>query len=346
MAKKEKKGISFHEALKDIQKGNIAGVYLLHGEETYLADQLRQKITMKVLGSEKDDFNLHVFYGKEIVMESLLTALTSFPVMADRQVVVLREAEALKKNEREILEKHLERLDETCCFIVMAAHPDFRLKLFQMLHKDGVSVQLDKLSESDMPEMIRNMLKEKGKEISDSAAMLMTARLNLSLQELEVEIEKLASYTGARNSVSEEDVEAITGLSRQYNVFELCQRIADRNYEESVKIFRNMLQRGEEPAGMIALIFRQYNILWQIAECTESSCPQSEIEQIIKEHFNIPPYYLRTSYMGQARQFKASHLRESFDFLIQADRDLKSISVKPEIIMEKLIYLLIYGTPR
>lgn len=346
MAKKEKKGITFREALKDIQKGNIARVYLLHGEETYLADQLRQKITVKVLGSEKDDFNLHVFYGKEIVMESLLTVLTSFPVMADRQVVVLREAEALKKNEREILEKYLERLDESCCFIVMSAHPDFRLKLFQMFNKDGVSVQLDRLSESDMPEMIRNMLREKGKEISDSAAMLMTARLNLSLQELEVEIEKLASYTGERNSVSDEDVEAVTGLSRQYNVFELCQRIAERNFEESVKIFRNMLQRGEEPAGMIALIFRQYNILWQIAECVESGYPPSEIETMILEHFRIPPFIVKTTYAGQARKFKASHLRESFDFLLQADRDIKSLPVKPEIIMERLIYLLIYGAHR
>ena len=346
MARKEKKGISYNEALEKLQRGNTARTYLLHGEEPYLAEKLRKAIILKTLGSDKDDFNLHVFYGKEIVMESLLTALTSYPVMAERKVVVLKETDILRKDDKEILARYIEQLDETACLIVMADKPDFRQKLFQYILKEGVTVQLDKLNESEMPELIRNGLNEYGKQISDSAAFMMASRLNLSLQELDVEIEKLVSFAGDRKTISDEDVEAVTGISRQYNTFELCQRIGNKDYAGSLTILRQLLLRGEEPAGMIALVFRQYNILWQIAESLEQRVPGTDIEQMIFNRFRIPPFIVKTEYIRQAKKYDIVHLRRSFDYILQADRDIKSISVKPGLIMEKMFYLLIYGYPR
>ncbi len=341
-----KKGISYQDALKDVQKGKIAAQYLLFGEEMFLADQLKQKIIRQVFGSDKDDFNLYTFYGKDISLESLINAITSYPVMADHKVVVLREADLLKKDEKEPLLPYLERPDDSGCLIVMTEKPDFRQKFFQILEKNGTVVQFDRLNESDMPEMIRSLLAENGKKISDSASFMMTARLNLSLQELDAEIGKLVNYVGEREDISDEDVEAVTGISRQFNTFELCQRTGNRDFAGALSVLRHLLTKGEEPAGMIALIFRQYNILWQIAESREQRLASADIEQLIFERFRIPPYIVRTEYIRQAGKYDTRHLRKSFDYILQADRDIKSISVKPGLILEKLIYLLIYGYPQ
>ncbi len=343
---KGKKGIPYRDALKDIQKGKIALQYFFFGDELFLAEQLKQKIILKTLGTDKDDFNLHTFYGKDIQLESLINAITSFPVMAERKVVILKEADLLKKDERESLTHYIEKPDDATCLIVIADKPDFRLKLFSMLEKHAVTVQFDKLNESDMPDMIRNLLKEHGKQISDSAAFIMASRLNLSLQELDAEIGKLVSYMGERGTISEEDIETVTGISRQYNVFELCQRIGNKDFAGAVTVLRQLILRGEEPAGMIALIFRQYNILWQIAECQTQRYSSSDIERSMRDHFNLWSNTIISEYTRQAGQFDLSHLRQSFEFILQADRDIKSISVKPAVIMEKLIYLLIYGMPR
>lgn len=342
MAKEEKKYFSGNQALREIRQKRIAPLYWILGEEVYLAEQIRKAILVALLGTEKDDFNYHQFYGKEIRIELLIDALSSYPVMAERKVVILKEADSLKKEEKDALIPFVEKPFDTVCFVVMSEKADFRQKFFQTLKAHAVVVHVEPLNENDMPETIRRMLGEKGKTISDEAVMLMSERLNLSLQEIEIEADKLASYTGSKERIETEDVEAVIGVSRQYHVFELCRKIAEKDFSGSLHVFRQMRLRGEEPAGMIALIFRHFNILWQAAECMHQALSSKDIEQFMMEHFKLYSS-ITESYIQQARQFPRNHLQNTFKYLLEADREVKSSTIRPDLIMEKLIYQLIFG---
>ena len=337
------KGISYSAVLENVKKGKIDPGYLLHGDELYLAEQLTDAIIFKVFHAEKDDFNLHIFYGKESTGENILNAAMSFPIMADRKVVVLRDAEQLEKNSRDSLAQYFGRPSETTCFIVITAKPDFRQNFFKTLKEKAVSVELKRLKENEVPAWIESFLADKNKTITPNAARLLAAKVDIPLRELSSQLEKLITFVGSRQEINDEDIEAVIGISRQYNVFELCGAIGQKNLPQALTIFENMFRHGEQPVGMIAMMVRQFVILWHICEMQALKRPSKEIEGFMMSNFRVYPNFLYNDYYPQAKNFNVDQIHACFRFLLEADTNIKSSSIDDGMIMQKLIFQMIRG---
>ncbi len=336
-----KKGTPYASVLQDVKKGKIDTCYLLHGDELFLAEQLTDAIVFKIFNAEKDDFNLHVFYGKEAGGENILNAAMSFPILADRKVVVLRDAEQLDKNSRDALSQYLAKPADSTCFIAITSKPDFRQNLFKAFEESAVCVELKRLKENEVPAWIESLLGDKHKTITPKAAMLLAAKVDISLRELSSQMEKLITFVGMRNEINEEDVEAVIGISRQYNVFELCRAIGQRDLPRAMTVFENMFRHGEQPVGMIVMMVRQFNILWHICEMQAMKRPGKEIESFLTANFRVWPSLLYSEYYPQAKNFDVRQIHRCFRYLLEADTDLKSSSVNDGMIMQKLIFQLI-----
>ena len=338
-----KKDTDYTSLLQEVKNGKIESCYLLHGEEMFLADQFADAVIFNIFNAEKDDFNLHVFYGRESSGESILNAAMSFPIMADRKIVVLRDAEQLDKNSRESLVQYFKKPLASTCFIVISAKPDFRQSLFKTLEANAVCVELKRLKENEVPGWIEAFLSEKNKTITPKAAMLLAAKVDISLRELSSQMEKLITFVGTREEINEDDIEAVIGISRQYNVFELCSAIGRKDLPHALTIFENMSRYGEQPAGMIAMLVRQFTILWPLCEMQALKRPGKEIETFMTTHFRVPRNFLYNDYYPQAKNFNVKQIQKCFSHLLEADTDIKSSSVHDTMIMQKLIFQLIRG---
>ena len=114
---------AFYRILRRVEKGEIGPLYFLHGEETFLSNWLIQSITQSLIGDQKEEFNRHVIYGKETDGGELLSAIKGFPVFADRKLVIVKEAERLRKPVKEELGQYVSNPVESTCLVVVVAQP-------------------------------------------------------------------------------------------------------------------------------------------------------------------------------------------------------------------------------
>ena len=342
MARQEK-GVPYSTVMKNLKKGDIALNYLFYGEELFLADELIDTIVFKTFNAEKDDFNLHIFYGKESKGEDILNAAMSFPIMAEKKVVILKDVEQLDKNSNESLTEYFKNPHESTVFIAVSGKADFRKNPFKILEQKAVCVELKKLNDRDIPDWIVTHASLKGKEIEPRAAMLMAARSDVSMRDLSNQIEKLCTFVGSRKTINEEDIESVIGISRQYNIFELSNAIGNKDLARAMSIFNQMYYFGEQPVGMIVMLHRQFVMLWQICDKRDAGRPMKEIENFFTTQYRIPSYYFQNDYWPQAQNYTTREIQNCFVYLLDADIQLKSSSIKNDLIMQKLIFQLIRG---
>lgn len=340
---RQDKGPSYNTVLQNVKKGQIAAAYLFHGEELFLADELIDTIIFKTFNAEKDDFNLHIFYGKESRGEDILNAAMSFPIMAEKKIVVLKDVEQLDKNSVESLTAYLKNPHDSTIFIAVSGKADFRKNPFKVMEQKAVCVELKQLNDREIPGWIEACALLKEKKIEPRAAMLMAARSDVSMRDLFNQIEKLCTYAGTRSTINEEDVESVIGISRQYNIFELSNAIGMKDLARAMNIFNQMYYFGESPVLMIVMLHRQFIMLWQICEKREAGRPVKEIESFMMSTYRVYPTYFQNDYWPQAQNYTTAEILHCFSYLLDADTQLKSSSVKNDIIMQKLIFQLIRG---
>jgi DNA polymerase-3 subunit delta len=339
MAKKTE-SVSFDAVLKDVRKGHIRPLYLFYGEEMYLADELTRAIVRATFGSDKDDFNLHVLDGKESEAGTIVGAAMSFPMLADFKVVILKNAELLNKDGRDALAEYVERPLDSTRLIVQTAKPDFRQNFFKRLKEAGIAVELHKLDEREFPSWIQDLVQRAGKHIDERAAMLMAAKSDLSMREVATEIEKLITYVGTRATITDEDVETVCGVSRQNNVFELCNAVGRRNFEAAASILQNMLHYGESPVGMVAMMYRHLSILWTICDWREARRSDRDLQSHLQSTYRVFPNFFYNDYQPQAAKFRAADLQQALVWLAETDAQLKSSPLGDDMIMQLLLYRL------
>ncbi len=329
---------TFDAVLKDIRKGSIRPIYLFYGDEMYLADELTSAIVRATFGADKDDFNLHIFDGKESDAGTVVGAAMSFPMLADFKVVILKNAEMLSKEGREALADYIQNPLESTRLVVQSTKPDFRQTLFKRLKEIGIPVELKKLDEMEFPSWIQDLVSRSGKTIDDRAARLMAAKSDLSMREVATEIEKLVTYVGERTEIGDEDIEMVCGVSRQNNVFELCNAVGRRDFARAASILKNMLTYGESPVGMVAMMYRHLAILWSICDLREARKSEREIQSYLQTTYRVFPNFYYEDYKPQAAAFRAQDLENALTWLTETDLQLKSTAVKDDMLMQILLY--------
>lgn len=335
-----RKSVTPESALQTIRSGKIPPVSFFYGDEMFLAEELQEAIVQATFGSAVDDFNYHVYDGKESDAGSIVTTAMSFPMLAESKVVVVKNADQMHKDERDALMGYLSRPLESTRLVLLSPKPDFRVNPFKWLKEHAWTVECSRIDESEFPERILTMAKAKGKSVEPQAARLLAARSDLSLRDIQTEIEKLTTYVGSRDEITEEDVETVCGVSRQNNVFELCRAVGNRDFVTAVGVLRNMLTHGESPVGMIAMLYRHLSILWTICDWREARQSERDIQSQLQTAYRVFPNFYHQDYAPQAQGFRAEHLSRCLEWLAETDSQLKSSSVRDELLMEMLLFRL------
>lgn len=225
------------DIVEDVRKGIFSPVYLLMGEEPYYPEQVYEAIVKHALDDSERDFNQTVCYGTDTDADKVVTAAMRYPVFASRQLVAVKEAQAMKSLES-LAGYCRNPLPTTVLVIYMrGASLDKRKELYKNIRKNGVVVESNPVRDYEMGRWIASFFSSKGLNITPDAAALLAEFAGTDLNKIAIETDKMRkNLPENRTEITAEDIENNVGISRQYSIFELTRELSSRNASRALKI--------------------------------------------------------------------------------------------------------------
>ena len=233
--------------LNDIKSGNIKPIYFLMGEEPYYIDIVSDYIEKNVLSEEEKGFNQTVLYGRDVSVEDIISTAKRYPMMAERQVVIVKEAQDLSRT-IDKLESYAENPMPSTVLVICYKYKtlDKRKKVTKVLGKNGLVYESKKLYENQVGDWIKRILASKKYTIEPKANAMLVEFLGTNLGKINNELEKLQIILPKGSVITPKDIEENIGFSKDFNVFELRKAIGERNQLKAYTIAENFANNPKE----------------------------------------------------------------------------------------------------
>ena len=230
--------MSAEKILSEWKIGAYKPIYWLEGEEPYFIDKIVDYAEHKILNESEASFNLTVFYGRDADWTAVVNACRRYPMFAERQVVLLKEAQHMKDIEK--LESYVTKpLSSTILVIAFKDKKiDGRTNFSKMVKKNGELVHFKKIFENQLPDWTRNMIQSKGHEISPAALQLLIDNIGNDLSRIENEVEKVCINLGKSKTIDENAIEKYVGISKEFNAFELQAAVGRKDLAKAIRIIQ------------------------------------------------------------------------------------------------------------
>ncbi len=276
--------------ISDIKNGNIKPIYFLMGEEPYYIDKLTEYIEDNVLTEDEKGFNQMVLYGRDVTIDDIVSHAKRYPMMADRQVVIVKEAQELVKT-IENLEKYADNPQPTTVLVIAYKYKtlDKRKKLIKALEKNGLVFESKKLYENQIASWISRVLKPKEYSIDAKAAAMLVEFLGTDLNRINNELEKLQIILPKGTQITPNHIEENIGFSKDFNVFEFRKAIGDRNQLQAYRIAEHFAQNKKEYPIVVTtgMVFSFFSGLLQYHGLKDKSA--GNVAKVLK----INPYFVK-----------------------------------------------------
>ena len=235
------------QIVSNIKKGDIAPIYFLTGEEPYYIDKIAEYIEKNALTEEERGFNQVVLYGKEVTIEDIVSNAKRYPMMAERQVVIVKEAQHLSRTIENLVSYADQPQPSTILVLCYKYNKlDKRKKLYKSIKKAGVIFEGKKLYENQVGDWIKKSLHSRGYGITFKAANLLVEFLGTDLGKIDKELEKLCLVVPKGVEINPEVIESNIGISKDYNNFELKKAIGERDVEKATRIVNYFAQNPKD----------------------------------------------------------------------------------------------------
>lgn len=235
------------EIVAEIDAGKPKPIYFLMGEEPYYIDKISQYISDHVLSEDEKGFNQMVLYGRDTSVDEVIANAKRFPMMAEHQVVIVKEAQDLSRT-IENLTAYVEHPQPTTVLVMCYKYKklDKRKKLYKAVQKNGKLFESKKLYENQVADWIRRTLAGKNYKISPKACMLLVEFLGTDLGKINNELTKLTLVVPSSTEITPELIEQHIGISKDFNNFELKKAIGERNVGKASRIIDYFAQNPKD----------------------------------------------------------------------------------------------------
>jgi DNA polymerase-3 subunit delta len=329
--------MQINNILDSIKNNNISSNYLLFGEEDFFIDQIASCFHTHTISESEKIFNEKIFYGKEVNVFSLLSELKSFPMMGDRQLIILREAQKLDKID-ELSNYLLEPIDSTIFIVCYKGKKvDKRKKWVKLFQKVGVVFESKLLYGEKISNWIRYNLSEKHIRIEKSAELLLVDYLGNNLSKITNAINKLSSII-SDSLITNADVQEHIGVHRDYNTFELQNALGEKNNIKVLSIIDYFTQNPKKfpLPPIIGLLFLFFSKILTIHSLDIKS------EKIIADKIKVHPFFVKV-YISAAKNYSFEDCIKVVTLLKDADLKFKGIQGSANhTFLKELILRIIY----
>lgn len=228
--------LTFETLKKQITNGQLSPVYLLHGKEGYFTDAL-VKAFEQILPAEDKEFNQYILYAPQIEPGQVMDLCRRCPMMADRQVVILKEAQAVRADVINKLHKYVSNPSPSTVFVIVFRGEEAAGKdLIAAVKKKGVIFESKEIKQGYVGQYINSYVKQIGMRIDPKAVEMLKEFIGTSVSKIYNEVDKLHTILGDNATITPEAVERNVGISKEYNTFELIDALAVRNAMKVMRI--------------------------------------------------------------------------------------------------------------
>ena len=242
------------QIVTDIKQGNIKPIYFLMGEEAYYIDKISDFIENNVLEEAEKGFNQMIMYGKDSSIEDIISNAKRYPMMSEKQVVIVKEAQHLVRTIDQ-LNGYAENPQPTTVLVICFKYSklDKRKKLYKTIQKNGLLFESKKLYDNQVAEWIRRVLAGKKHAISPKSAIMLVEYLGTNLSIINNQLEKLMLVVDPGAEISPEIIEKHIGISKDYNNFELKKAIGERDLNKVARIIKYFGQNTKDNPLVVTL---------------------------------------------------------------------------------------------
>ncbi len=223
--------------VSDIKNGKIHPIYFLMGEEPYYIDKISEYIEKNILQEEEKGFNQMVLYGRDVAIEDIIDNAKRFPMMSERQVVIVKEAQSLSRT-IDKLASYAQNIQPSTVLVICYKYKklDKRKAVYKAIQKVGLVYESKKLYENQVADWVRRVVSGKNYKIDSKAALMLVEFLGNDLSRISNELDKLMVVLPENATITPQDIEQNIGISKDYNNFELRKAVGERNVLKVNKI--------------------------------------------------------------------------------------------------------------
>ncbi len=312
--------------LKELKAGKYAPVYFLHGEETYHIDNLTDYIEKNALSPAEQGFNQVMLYGRDTDIHSILNQARRFPMMASRQVVIVKELQQMqdwgKAEAQELLRHYLEKPQPTTVLVLNYKYKSIakNTKVYKALDKHAVVVESRKIYDNQVGSWVTTYLNERNFKIEPAALALLVEAIGADLGKLHQELDKLLLNQDSQQAITAAIIEKNVGISRDFNVFEFQKALAEKNALKIEQIIRYWAANPKKQP-LIPTISLLYNFF---AKTLVAYDQKDRSDTALSNALKVNPYFLK-DYKLMMRNYSMGKMLKVIEFLRQADLQSKGV---------------------
>lgn len=331
---------TYDSILAELKKGVYHPVYYLMGEESYFTDRVVDYISKNVLSDIEQEFNLTVFYGLDTDIDTVISAARRYPMMAEHQVIIVKEAQMIKNIDALINYLRVPQPSTLLVFAHKNGSLDKRKKVAVELERCGVVLDSKKVNDNQLPQFINNYMREKGLVADNKAVLMLAESVGADLSRMAGEIDKLSILKGEGSAnITPDMIEEHIGISKEYNNFELQNAIVNKDIYKANRIINYFAQNQKKnPIQMtLPLLFSFFSNLMMAYYAPDKS------ERGVSEFLGIR--WGCGDYVKAMRNYRAMHVMEILHLIRLADAQSKGAegaAIPAGEIMRELLYKIMH----
>jgi len=334
------------EILKALKNKEYAPVYFLQGEEPFYIDKISNYIEENAIPEAEKGFNQTIMYGKDSTMEQVLGNSKRFPMMAEKQLVLVKEAQYLQdlKMEagREMLEAYI--INPVPSTILVFCHKYSKIKgttkLAKTLKKNSVLLTTELVKDYKLIEWIRSYMTTNSIKATDKAIQMLADHIGNNLERLTNEINKLLINVDKNTVIDDSHIDKYVGINKDYNVFELQKALIAKNVLKANQIVKyfGANPKDHHPIPIIAFLYNLYSKILKTHAAKDKS------SGALASSLKVPPFFVK-DYVTAARNYTYGKVIQNINFLHKADLAIKGVNsgqLKDGVILKQLVFELLH----
>jgi len=328
------------QLVTDIKSGTIKPIYFLMGEEPYYIDKISDFIEQNVLLEEEKGFNQMVLYGRDVTIDDIVGNAKRYPMMAERQVLIIKEAQDLSRTIEKLVDYALNPQPTTLLVVNYKYKKiDKRKALYKAIKKIGVVYESKKLYENQVGEWIRRVLSPKDYSITPKAAQMLVEFLGTDLSKISNELEKLQIILPKGSQITPELIEENIGISKDFNNFELRKAVGNKNVVKAHQIANYFAENTKDNPMVVtvALLFNFFSQLLHYHGLNDKS------SRSVAAALKINPYFVN-EYITAARNYPMKKVSKVISTLREFDVKSKGVGANAlpqgDLLKEMLVRIM------
>ncbi|MCR5785614.1 MAG: DNA polymerase III subunit delta [Eubacterium sp.] len=315
---------------EDIKSGKFKSCYLLYGDETYLVNQYAENLK-KALTTDGDTMNYSYYSGKNADATAIIDQAETMPFFAEHRVIFVEDSGFFKNSADEMAE-YMKNVPDYAVFIFKESQVDARTKMYKAVKAAGHITKFDKLKGDMLGKWVLSIIKKERKNITRSALNNFLSRNGDDMYMIKNELEKLFSYTLDKDTIDDDDVDAVCATQNFDHIFDMVDAITEGNIKKAMSLYKDLIVLKEPVSRILYMISRQYNILLQVKDLRAKGYDRDKIASELSLH----PFVAKKTII-LSENIKREDIKKAIYGCVNTDEMYKRGFIKDQIGVEMLI---------